>query len=377
MRHGAATLPHCRARRGSGASSSNWPGWRRRSWLRSRSRSPGAPRPAAPPRRSSERRSPPDLYAVPAGRARSSRRLPVEPRRTSALAGRADAPRSGDREREPGRSSRAAVRSVRGARSVRSVRSVRQCDRWGAPLCRAPWILSVPVLATASAPHRPNVPSIRLHPTGCCPSDGLRNRLHRHRRGSSSRRLARCGRQSAVLPAAPRGRDGSLGKVQRASEECTWADPTRRPGRRLRSSTTRATTTSPSTTWPRRPRDRWRRPPSTSAAPPRPDQVEPLRPPPSIHACDTAVTARRTATRTATASPHVVALPAPALRCLRSPPPACPATRGNEATSRPQDPRNDEIPSSPSSEGISSIEIPAATYSPRGPPPKYHRRGRA
>ena len=39
--------------------------------------------------------------------------------------------------------------------------------------------------------------------------------------------------------------------------------------------------------------------------------------------------------------------------------------------------RNDEIPSSRSSEGISSLEIPAATYSPRGPPPKYHRRGRA
>ena len=39
-------------------------------------------------------------------------------------------------------------------------------------------------------------------------------------------------------------------------------------------------------------------------------------------------------------------------------------------------PENDKSPPS-ELEGLLSLEIPAATYSPRGPPPKYHRRGRA
>ena len=40
---------------------------------------------------------------------------------------------------------------------------------------------------------------------------------------------------------------------------------------------------------------------------------------------------------------------------------------------------NSENDKSPPSEleGLLPLEIPAATYSPRGPPPKYHRRGRA
>ena len=42
-----------------------------------------------------------------------------------------------------------------------------------------------------------------------------------------------------------------------------------------------------------------------------------------------------------------------------------------------QGPETTKSPRAGARRGLSRLEIPAATYSPRGPPPKYHRRGRA
>ena len=280
---------------------------------------------------------------------------------------RAGAPRSGDRERERGRSSsRAGVRPARAGRPVRegrpSVRSLaprlepgsrrapnRASNRrgsiarlWTAPTRRhALPNQRVPVPARPSAGCRPNVLEIRLHPTGRCPSHESRHLLWRRGRARSMGRPASCDRRPDVLPVALQERDGSLGRVQRASEECTWAGSSRCPGRSVSSSTSTAKIEAPTR--------------------PSPDGAGP-----SMRARSTAVTARSTATGTATdrLSADAVgdtsgdrALPEAPTVMLGSIPGA-------------KTPKNDKIPWSRSSKGIQSMRNPGGDLLSQGASPQ-------